>query len=282
MLRAIRRPNASGAPSRSSNGTTVTASAPPTPGGEGGDGAAQHVDPGVLLAGHRPAGDRVQRHLAGGPAGRLEHARPQPARRPELGDGRELLVGGREAELDQSRAVLDGEARVGEEAEVGDAGRDGPAELLRVAGSLVVQRRAVDHQRADAELEAATGDRREQVASRDAVLAHPGGQHLDRLEVEGEVRGGVQRALHALQEVGERLRPARSRDGRGRRAPGRAARRRAAWPSRAPSPRRGAARATWRRSRGPAAPPRWRPSRRRPRPASARPTHRCATVAPRW
>ena len=56
--------------------------------------------------------------------------------------------------------LLDGEARVGEEAEVGDAGRDGPAELLRVAGALVVQRRAVDHQRATPSWNAATGDGR--------------------------------------------------------------------------------------------------------------------------
>ena len=74
VLRAIRRPNASGRPSGLSNGSTVTRVRAADAGGERRDGGAEHVHPGVVLAHHRPAGDRVQALLA--------RARPRSARGP--------------------------------------------------------------------------------------------------------------------------------------------------------------------------------------------------------
>ncbi len=60
MLRAIRRPNASGCAERrcrtGSDGHRVGAT---DTGGEGGDGGAEHVHPRVVLAHHRPAGHDV-------------------------------------------------------------------------------------------------------------------------------------------------------------------------------------------------------------------------------
>ena len=75
----------------------------PDAGREGRDGGAQHVHPRVVLAHHRPAGDGVLPLLAGLGLAQLEHARPEPACGAELGDGRELLVGGGVPELDQRR-----------------------------------------------------------------------------------------------------------------------------------------------------------------------------------
>ena len=105
VLRAIRRPKASGAPSgrveRQHGDRVRTADA----GGEGRDGGAEHVDPGVVLAHHRPAGHDVlalrgrRRTRRSARATRAQ----QPAGRAQLGDGRELLVGGGVAELDQAQ-----------------------------------------------------------------------------------------------------------------------------------------------------------------------------------
>ena len=65
VLRAIRRPNASGRAERAverQHGDRVRS---PDAGREGGDGGAEHVHPGVVLAHHRPAGDRVLALLVG-------------------------------------------------------------------------------------------------------------------------------------------------------------------------------------------------------------------------
>ena len=93
------------------------------------------------------------------------------------------------------------------------------------------------------------------------------------------LRGGVQRTLDALQEVGEGLHLL----GRGPvEDDGRQVEQHAV-EQRGPVVLRRLGEVQ--RERGgavlevAAAPPRWRPSRRRPRPACARPTHRCATVA---
>ena len=90
----------------SSNGTTVTASAPPIPAREGSDGAAQQVDVDVVGARHRAAGHRVEPGARLGDLAQLGQPRPEPAQGAELGDRRELLVGGRDPELDQAEAVL--------------------------------------------------------------------------------------------------------------------------------------------------------------------------------
>ena len=88
----------------------------------------------------------------------LEHPRPEPAGRAELGDRGELLVGRGVAELDQAGGLVDGEAGLGEQAEVVHADGHRPAELLGVARTRVVQRGAVDDRAEHAEgLRAADG-----------------------------------------------------------------------------------------------------------------------------
>ena len=117
-----------------SRGSTVTASAPPTPAAKHATVRAQQVHPRVVAGQHRRRGHRVQqrcgrrrrrhRHL-GDPC-------PQPPGGAELGDGGELVGGRREAELEQGRGVVADRARVGERPEVGDAGGAAQRELLRV------------------------------------------------------------------------------------------------------------------------------------------------------
>ena len=83
------------APERASNGSTVTASAPPDAGREGGDGGAEHVHPGSYLLIIGRLVTACWRWSAGRRrAAELEHPRPEPAGGAQLGDGRELLVGG--------------------------------------------------------------------------------------------------------------------------------------------------------------------------------------------
>ena len=65
VLRAIRRPNASGSAERAVEGQHGDGVGAADAGREGGDGGAEHVHPGVVLAHHRPAGDRVLVLLAG-------------------------------------------------------------------------------------------------------------------------------------------------------------------------------------------------------------------------
>ncbi len=126
----------------------------PDAGGERRDAGAQHVHPGVVLRHHRPGRDRVQHHRAtvlGGTA-QLQHPRPQPAHGAQLGDGRELLVAGREPELHQLPGLVDLDPGLRERAQVVRPDREHVAELLHVGGTEVVHRGAVDHQRAAAEL----------------------------------------------------------------------------------------------------------------------------------
>ncbi len=107
VLRAIRRPNASGAPSGLSNGSTVTASAPPTPAANAATVVRSMLTHGSYLLS----------------IGRLVTAcwccarslvplssstrRPQSPRGAQLGDGRELLVGRGVAELDDLRGLVE-------------------------------------------------------------------------------------------------------------------------------------------------------------------------------
>ena len=101
VLRAMRRAKSSGAPSAASNGSTVIASAPPTAGREAGDGGAQHVHPRVAAGHHRRRGHGVLplRRRAGAATPQLGDPGPEPPRRAQLGDRRELVGGDRVPEL---------------------------------------------------------------------------------------------------------------------------------------------------------------------------------------
>ncbi len=85
-------------------------------------------------------------HLASlGPA-HLRHPRPQPARRPQLGDRQELVGGGRVPELDLRHGLLDRQPRRGQLPQIGDAGGQRGAQLLRRrAAGLVVGQRVHGH-----------------------------------------------------------------------------------------------------------------------------------------
>ena len=68
--------------------------------------------------------------VAGRAAAELGHPRPEPARRAELRDRRELLVGGSEPELDEAEALLRRRCRRPRACAAGGAPGEQPAELL--------------------------------------------------------------------------------------------------------------------------------------------------------
>ena len=113
VLRATRRPRASGTPRAVSKGITVTEAAPPTP-----PAKAATVPRSMLTQGSyfvsmaRPVTGVLD--LAGGVRGarELQHPGPEPTGGAELGDGEELLVGDGVAELQQRRCLVDGEPEV--------------------------------------------------------------------------------------------------------------------------------------------------------------------------
>ena len=90
--------------------------------------------------------------MVGGGSAELEHPRPGPAYGAELGDRLELLVGGRQPELHQARRLVDVHPGLGEGPQVVRPDREHVAQLLHVGGTEVVHGRAVDDQRAAAEL----------------------------------------------------------------------------------------------------------------------------------
>ena len=108
---------------------------------------------GSYLRHHRPRRDGVQAPSAAVRRGaaELEHPRPEAAYGAQLGDGRELLVGGGEPELDQRRGLVDVDPGGGERAQVVRADRQRVAELLHVGGAEVVHGGPVDDQRPAAE-----------------------------------------------------------------------------------------------------------------------------------
>ena len=109
VLRAIRRLKASGSPSRASNGSTVTASAPPTPAAKAATQVRSMFTQGsylVIIGRDVTACSTICAVVRRG-AAELEHPRPQPAYGAQLGDRRELLVGGGEPELDQRGGLVD-------------------------------------------------------------------------------------------------------------------------------------------------------------------------------
>ncbi len=102
--------------------------------------------------------------------GELEHARPEPPGGAQLGDGRELLVGGGVAELHQASGVVDGHAGLAEGAQVRRTGGHGPGELLDVGRAAVVDGSRVDDEGADAALARPVRDLGSRVGGREAEV----------------------------------------------------------------------------------------------------------------
>ena len=132
VLRAMRRAKASGRPSAALNGSTVTASAPPTA------AASAAMVPRTMF----PCGSRLvimrQAVSAATKAGRgvepagLLDARPELPDGAKLGDGQELILVGGEAEIDEAARIVERDAALLQRAEIGDRAREREGELLRL------------------------------------------------------------------------------------------------------------------------------------------------------
>ena len=148
VLRAMRRANASGRPSRASNGSTVTASAPPTPAANAATQVRSMFTHGsyLVIIGREVTACRVMFRRSSDGAAQLQHPRPQAAYGAQLGDRQELLVTRREPELDQPGGLVDRDPGGVEGAQVVGAERQHVAELLHVGGAEVVHGRPVDDQ----------------------------------------------------------------------------------------------------------------------------------------
>ena len=120
MLRAMRRAKSSGTPSAALNGSTVTASAPPTA------APSAAMVPRTMF----PCGSRLvimrQAVSAATKAGRglSPHASSIRAhnfrKRAELGDGQELVLIGGKAEIDEAPRIVERDAALLQRAEIGD------------------------------------------------------------------------------------------------------------------------------------------------------------------
>ena len=174
-------------------------------GREGGDGAAQHVDPRIDPAHHRAAGDDVLALRGLRCSGGVEHPCPQPAGRAQLGDRRELLVGRGVAELDERGGLVHRETGLGEHAEVVHADGHRPAELLGVAGPAIVQRGPVDDRAQDAEALGPADGVDEGLVDRAAAVRDPLAEHQRRGRVGRQVAARVRVAGGVLEQPGQRL-----------------------------------------------------------------------------
>ena len=120
-------------------------------GGEGGDGAAQHVHVRVALGEHprRGLGVQAQSGHRGVRARRLQDPAPQPPQRAELGDAEEEIGVHREGEADLTGGVTGGQAAVGQGPQVADAGGHDTGQLLCLAGAASMVGAPVGEQRRD-------------------------------------------------------------------------------------------------------------------------------------
>ena len=135
--------------------------------GEGGDRGAEHVDPGVVRAHHRPAGDGVLPLRRRGDVPQISSSRAQSSRAARsLAMVEELVVGRGVAELDQAGCPLDVDAARLEDAQDPRGGDDRPAQLLGVGGAPVVDGGGVDHDAEDSGVEGQPRDGDEVVVGR--------------------------------------------------------------------------------------------------------------------
>ena len=141
------------------------------PGREGGDRAAQEIDPRVAPRRHAPRGlgvqpDRLRRDAAG-----FLDPRPEPTQRAQLRDGEELVGVGDHQEREGSARLGERQAGALEGAQIGDAGRKRGGELLRLARAGLVIGARVDAGRRACEARLAQAPR---------GLGHAGGKRLKR------------------------------------------------------------------------------------------------------
>ena len=96
------------------------------------DGGAQQIVPRIIRGHHAPGGFGVDQRRRGSEAAGLLDARPQGAQRAELGDAGEFIGVGGEPEHQHFSRDVEVQASVGEGAQIGEAGRERVAELLRL------------------------------------------------------------------------------------------------------------------------------------------------------
>ncbi len=143
MLRAMRRAKASGTPNATLNGSTVTASAPPTA------ALSAAMVPRTMF----PCGSRLvimRQAVSAGDEGRtrrepasLLDARPQLPQAAELGDGQELVLVGGEAEIDEATRIVERDAALLQRAEIVDRAAEREGQLLRLGAAGGVDRTAI-------------------------------------------------------------------------------------------------------------------------------------------
>ncbi len=137
----------------------------------------------------------------GGPA-HLGHPRPQPPGGPQLGDGQELVGGGRVPELQLRAGGVHAEARRGQRPQVGHAGGQRAAQLLGGRAARLVVRERVHGQRAHPRrlvgAPAGQGGRRLQVTGQAVGAAGPG-HHAQRVGAQGARRLGRCHALRVAE-----------------------------------------------------------------------------------
>ncbi len=129
------------------------------PRGERRDRRAEHVHPGVAAGHHHRRRHHVLHLRARGrrPA-HLGDPRPQPAGRAQLGDGEELVGGGRVAELQLGGGLFDTQPGLGQLPQVGHAGGQRGAQFLRGRAARLVVRQRVHGQRAQARVPLGAAD----------------------------------------------------------------------------------------------------------------------------
>ena len=161
-MRATRRAKRSGRPMRGRERQHAHRIGAADAGGERGDGGAQHVHPRIAPGHHAPGGlGRDERRLRRKPAGLLD-ARPQRAKRAELGDGQELVGVGGEPEFDHAARGIERDAGAFERAEISDRDREHIGQLLRLRAAGVVDDAAVGG--GERALEAGLGQRGDMLA----------------------------------------------------------------------------------------------------------------------
>ncbi|CAM5354587.1 hypothetical protein SNARM312S_06035 [Streptomyces narbonensis] len=120
----------------------------------------------------------------------LRDPRPQSAGGAELGDGQELVGGGRVAELQLAEGLFDGQAVLGECPQVGDTAGERTAELLRGGASGLVVRQGVHGHGPHLRVGLRAAPRQSDGSGEAVAVVGPAGPGLGAERVGAEVAGG--------------------------------------------------------------------------------------------